>query len=1198
MSRFSRHTISVVGVSVIAFVFSGAVGASSAVAALAPGYGPLGESGDPGISNIGGAGDVAVDDATANVLFADPYNDRVFVMAPDLTPGSTAVASVLTQFNVVAPGGIAIDQSTHAVYVNEGVSSIGTPGGSQIERFVSDGAPTPTYTADPSFVSPILQHYGGPLAIDPTTHDLLVGDVDRVNRYTAAGVFVGSFDGASSPGGAFTSVTDIAVGATKTYVINLTGDAYAGGGVSRLAQFDAHGVYERTLTGTDTPVGVAVDVLDRPVVVGNTAASLGGAQLATYDDGVVAAVGTLLGPNGVQHFPGGVAADRGASGRIYVSTTNNPVVPAENGDTGVSALVLGPGLRFGSATAPVQATVHLTGTVNPEGGATTARFEYCSLRDACATNQSLAWQQGPDVDMGAGSADVPVVSDIAGLLPHTSYRVRLAAIDGQTTVRTPRTTVVTADAAPLATTGPVSDLSSSDATVTGAITPLGIQSTYYFEYGEATAYGSRVPVAAGAGIAGNGFSARSVSRKITGLKPGTLYHYRIVGVNSAGSAPGADRTLATTAAAVASRGYEMVTPVDKQGIAVDTGFAGTRTSPDGNALLYGTAKSPLPGAQAAVFVPRVLGARSAHGWTAISLEAPLDNLQGGNLLNYGTLAVSANVRSALVLSKDKLVDGGVQGGWNLYIRTPGAEPEFTLVASDPLLAILGSENSPFRLVGVSDDLRTTVFTDDTKMYEAVAGQGVTLVSRMPDNSPATLPVPTPSNIFTDVHQVSADGSRIYFNVGSINNGQGALYLRQNGTTTVPISVSQRPGAPSAPVGASLLGASADGRYVEFSTACGCAVDGLTPSAPDGGGIYRYDVVTGGLTFLAAVNDGITSFSVPRPERNAILFETAHFELNYSHAGAITKIADLADFAGNMRGSDSGRYYAFVTTTKLTSYDNTGQPEVYLYDADTGDLSCASCRTDGGPANGSVQMASPATNESVLARYKARVVLDDGTVFFDTTEPLVGADVNGTRDVYVYRDGRASLISRGTLPTSSQFVEVTADGANVFFNTDDQLVGQDKDTVVDMYDARIGGGIADQSPKSGPVPCAGSECREAGSGPVSADASPSESADQAAPAPEAGAKTKVTILSSSLSSTTLRLVVQASVRGRIRVSGDRVTTTSRAVTKAGKYTLKVPLSRKTRLARKAHRKVTVAVKVALTPPFGATVAAKLSRTLGK
>jgi len=190
----------------------GGAGASPATAALAPGYGPIGAPVDPGFGEAG-PGHLAVDGATGNVLVADPASNRVVVLAPDLTPGGTG--TLLTEFPASGATGIAIDQSSHAVYVSES---------SQVERFVSDGAPTPAYTADPTFVSPLLAHYGGPIAVDPATHDLLVGDVDHVNRYSSAGLLLRSFDGSASPGGKFTSVTDIAAGATTTNVLNLTGN--------------------------------------------------------------------------------------------------------------------------------------------------------------------------------------------------------------------------------------------------------------------------------------------------------------------------------------------------------------------------------------------------------------------------------------------------------------------------------------------------------------------------------------------------------------------------------------------------------------------------------------------------------------------------------------------------------------------------------------------------------------------------------------------------------------------------------------------------------------------------------------------------------------------------------------------------------------------------------------------------------------
>jgi hypothetical protein len=1186
LDRFSRQAILAVCVSAVAVVaVAGTVGASSALAALAPGFGPVGFGVDPGFSGGVGPGQVAVDDVTGNVLAADPGNSRVFVLAPDVSPGGTATA--LTQFAVPSAYGVAVDQSTHAVYVSEG------PPSNRVERFVSDGAPTPTYTVDPSFVAPALSNPEVnntlPVAVDPATHDVLVGDGMQVRRFTSSGVLVRSLDGSNTPTGNFHHVLDVTASASGMFVVDYRGEPGVpiyGDGITRVLQFDGQGGYVKTIGATDTPTAAGFDLTgDRLVTIGRTGQTQNGAQLSTFEDGDVSGVANATAPGG--SYVSGVTVDGGATHRAYAAVSQLA------GGLLILAYAEAPGAHADGFTTSDPRAAHLTGAVNPQGKATTAHFEYCSERDPCASDPTIAWTVTPDVAVGSGTADVAVSADIAGLLPHTRYRVRIAAVDTQTGDYSNTAIVTTADAPPLVSTGSVADLSSSDATLTGTITPLGVQSTYYFEYGESTAYGSREPVDA-SGIAGNGFTARSVSRRITGLKPGTVYHYRIVGRNSAGSTPGADHAVTTTAAGTVARGYELVTPVDKQGIGVDTGFAGARASTDGSSLMYGTAKSPLPGSQTAVFVPRVLGTRNATGWTASALEAPLDNLEGGHLLYFGTLAVSADVRRALVLSNDKLTDGAVQGGWNLYIRQPGANPEYTFVASDPLLGVLSSENSPFRLVGVSDDLRHTVFTDNTKMYEAVEGIGVRQVSRMPDNSPAPYPVVIPSGLFNDVHQVSTDGARIYFSTGP-GSGVGPLYLRQSGTSTVPISVSHRPGAPSTPVQAQLIGASPDGRYVEFSTACGCAVDGLTPSAPDGPGIYRYDVVSDAMTYLAPeVNNTISN--VPRPERNAIVFQNGAYELYYAQGGTATKIATLDDYPGIVRGSDSGRYYVFATTTKLTSYDNTGHLEAYLYDADTGDLSCASCRTDGGPASSSVLLAAPATNETILARYKPRVVLDDGTVFFDTTDPLVGADVNGTRDVYAYRNGRASLVSRGTLPTSSQFVEVTPDGSDVFFSTDDQLVGQDTDTVIDMYDARVGGGFSPPDP--GPVPCAGSECREAGSGPMSSDAPPSAKADPTPSTLTAGGKAKVTVVGSSATGSALRLVVQVSGPGRIRVSGARVQSTALTVVKAGKYTLKVPLTRKTRSARKAHRRVKVLVKVALTPPFAAVATAKFSRTLGK
>jgi hypothetical protein len=67
----------------------------------------------------------------------------------------------------------------------------------------------------------------------------------------------------------------------------------------------------------------------------------------------------------------------------------------------------------------------------------------------------------------------------------------------------------------------------------GAINPQGKATTYQFEYGTTTSYGSSVP--ASPASAGNGVEAVLVSQRLTGLQPGTQYHYRLAATNSTGT---------------------------------------------------------------------------------------------------------------------------------------------------------------------------------------------------------------------------------------------------------------------------------------------------------------------------------------------------------------------------------------------------------------------------------------------------------------------------------------------------------------------------------------------------------------------------------------------------------------------------------------------------------------------------------------
>jgi hypothetical protein len=81
----------------------------------------------------------------------------------------------------------------------------------------------------------------------------------------------------------------------------------------------------------------------------------------------------------------------------------------------------------------------------------------------------------------------------------------------------------------------------TSALLTATIRPNGLETTYFFQYGLTTAYGSQtVPASAGSGTA-----KVKVGKPVSGLQPGVLYHYRVVAVNSAGKREGRDRTFTT-----------------------------------------------------------------------------------------------------------------------------------------------------------------------------------------------------------------------------------------------------------------------------------------------------------------------------------------------------------------------------------------------------------------------------------------------------------------------------------------------------------------------------------------------------------------------------------------------------------------------------------------------------------------------------
>ncbi|HEY7950196.1 MAG TPA: 6-bladed beta-propeller [Solirubrobacterales bacterium] len=96
---------------------------------------------------------------------------------------------------------------------------------------------------------------------------------------------------------------------------------------------------------------------------------------------------------------------------------------------------------------------------------------------------------------------------------------------------------------PTTTTEAADELTKETATLHGTVNPNGFLTTYRFEYGTTTSYGTSVPTPDE--DIGLGMSTVEVDDGISGLKPATTYHFRVVATNVKGTSFGEDETFTT-----------------------------------------------------------------------------------------------------------------------------------------------------------------------------------------------------------------------------------------------------------------------------------------------------------------------------------------------------------------------------------------------------------------------------------------------------------------------------------------------------------------------------------------------------------------------------------------------------------------------------------------------------------------------------
>ena len=295
----------------------------------------------------------------------------------------------------------------------------------------------------------------------------------------------------------------------------------------------------------------------------------------------------------------------------------------------------------------------------------------------------------------------------------------------------------------------------------------------------------------------------------------------------------------------------------------------------------------------------------------------------------------------------------------------------------------------------------------------------------------------------------------------------------------------------------VLGTSRDGSHVYFA-ANGVLAGGASPGSCRTTGSHGPLNSIGGNCNLYLWHEGQVTFLA---RLNAVGGKTGSDSGNWLPApqgiygsGGYAPRSALA--------SPDGQALLFRSREKLSSYENEGVPELYRYRVGAPQIACVSCNPAGvapgdGPTLGSVSFADLSPRPGTAQLLSRNLAGDGNRAFFETAEALSPLDTNAndgcpTRgfggdatptclDVYEWEapgsgscsegspsysaqnEGCLYLISTGKSESPSYFADASESGNDAFFFTRSQLVGQDKDELQDVYDARVGGGLASQNP---------------------------------------------------------------------------------------------------------------------------------------
>jgi len=194
-----------------------------------------------------------------------------------------------------------------------------------------------------------------------------------------------------------------------------------------------------------------------------------------------------------------------------------------------------PAITTVAASAVTASTATVNGTVMANSNTVAVSFEY-------GTTTAYGTTVSATPGSVTGTTVTPVLNNLSGLLPETTYHFRAVGTIGLFKFYGADLTFTTTASPPAVVTQSASNVDVSSATLNGTVNAINNNATVSFEYGLTTAYGNTVN-ATPATVNGN--TVTPVSANLSGLLLTTTYHYRVVATNIGGTSYGNDLTFTT-----------------------------------------------------------------------------------------------------------------------------------------------------------------------------------------------------------------------------------------------------------------------------------------------------------------------------------------------------------------------------------------------------------------------------------------------------------------------------------------------------------------------------------------------------------------------------------------------------------------------------------------------------------------------------